>query len=126
MAAIVLTAFLAAHAGIEHAGTSRRAVVGGEDEDRVLFQAFIGQQLAQLADVVVDIGNHAKEVGLCHFQLLVRCTEGLGRVHRTVRSVGGNVGEERFAGLFLCQDELLRGSRTRRRCRSPASWSVRR
>ena len=62
---------------------------------------FLVQKRTQLADVVVDVGDHAEEIRQPNFLVLVRLAELFGRVHRAVRGVGGDVGQKRFARFLL-------------------------
>jgi len=63
VAAVVLAAFLAAHARVEDLGACGGAVVSGEDEDGIVGEPFMVEKGAHFADVVIDIGDHAVEVG---------------------------------------------------------------
>ena len=63
VAAVVLATFLAAHAGVKDLGSGGGAVVGGENEDGVIAEFFFVEELAQFADVVIDVRDHAVEVG---------------------------------------------------------------
>ena len=64
MASVVGAAFLAAHAGVEDVLAGGRAVVGSEDQDRILFEPVLVQVAHEPADVVVDVGDHPEEAGL--------------------------------------------------------------
>ena len=55
---LVFRALLAAHAGIEYFRAGGRAIVYGEDKERVRREAEFVQEFPQAADIVVDVGDH--------------------------------------------------------------------
>ena len=63
VATLVFGSFSASHARVENIAAGGGSVVGGEDEDGVLFDAEINEELAGFADVLVDVGDHAEEGG---------------------------------------------------------------
>ena len=88
--------------GLETNPAGRSAVVGHVDENRILGDTDVLQVLAELAQVLVNIGNHAVELGECLRHLGVSLFEGIrilvGHDVGAVRRVGGKVEEE---GLVL-------------------------
>ena len=107
MAAIVLATFLAAHAVVVHARTGGGAVVRGENENGVVGQPFFFKEPPHGADIVVDVGDHAVEVGEVHILVLIGFAGSLRRVHGAVRRVGAEVYEEWFFAVFYLCDEAL-------------------
>ena len=108
MAAVVFRALEAAHAGVEAVlrilvVAGRGAVVGHEDHDGVVFQAQLLEPVQQPADVLVDVGDHAVEVGpwLRHALLDIGLAVLVGDVVGRMRRVGGDVGEERPVLVLL-------------------------
>ena len=109
VATVILASLLAPHPGVEHVCTSRRAVVGCVNEERVLSHTEIGQHLPQAADVVVDVGDHPEEgcnrrrlIGI-EIEILLRT------VQRPMRRVGADIGEERLLLLDRRLDKVLCG-----------------
>ena len=107
MAAIVFAAFLAAHTVVVHARAGGGAVVGGENENGVLGQPFLFEEPPHGTDVVIDVGDHAVEVGEVHILILIRLAGSLRRVHGAVRRVGAEVHEERLLAVFHLGDKAL-------------------
>ena len=107
MAAVVLAAFLAAHAVVVHARAGGGAVVRGENENSVVGQPLFFEEPPHGTDIVVDVGDHAVEVGEVHILVLIRFAGSLRRMHGAVRRVGAEVHEERFFAVFHLGDEAL-------------------
>ena len=107
MAAVVLAAFLAAHAVVVHARAGGGAVVRGENENGVVGQSFFFEEPPHGTDIIVDVGDHAVEVGEVHTLVQIRFTGSLRRVHGAVRRVGAKVYEEWFFAVFHLGDEAL-------------------
>ncbi len=62
MASVVQTPLAASHAGVEYPVSMPRAVITSKDKNRVLINTFFREELAQPADVLVDIRNHSIEL----------------------------------------------------------------
>ena len=93
----------ATHPGVEEAGAGGAAVVVHEDHERVFRDAPFVELGEHLADVLVDVVDHAEEAGgliVRHLAIVKRLVLGAGNVG-TVRRVGRDIGEERLAGLPL-------------------------
>jgi len=88
VATVVFAAFGAAHAAVKGSATSGRAVVSGEDEDRVFGEILFIEPLTQASDVIVDIGDHAEEVGRGNAKVGVGSLAFFRSVVRAVRRVG--------------------------------------
>ena len=105
--AVVQRALLAAQAGVEALLLARRerevarrrarAVIARVEHDRVVGQVQVVEHRQQASDVPVDVGHHAVEPGehLAEALLAVGRRPALRHLQRRVRSVGGEVGEER-------------------------------
>ena len=104
VAAVVQRGLLPAHAGVVHRLAGGGAVVGHEHQDGVVVQVVLVQEPVQPRQVLVDAGDHGEEAGVIggHLATGDRVTVGIavvvGDPQRPVRSVGGEVGEERVAG----------------------------
>ena len=84
------------------AATAGLAVVGHEDQDRLLLDGQLGQLAAQTAEVLVDVGDHAIERRFWNFGVtLVGLLVLVRNQIRTMRSVGGDEGEERLVAAGL-------------------------
>ena len=83
------------------------AVVRGENENGVFGQSFFFEELPHGTDIIVDVGDHAVEVGEVHTLVLIRFAGSLRRVHGAVRRVGAEVYEEWFFAVFHLGDEAL-------------------
>ena len=106
VATIVLTAFLGAHAGIENFRATGGSVVGGENEDRIVSDPRFSNGRTELADVVIDVGDHAEKVGQSLGLVGIRGTPLRRAVHGTMGRIGGDVGEEGLLLLRLRLDPL--------------------
>ena len=117
MSAVILGAFSGAHTGIEafplgvlvaRPPAGCRAVVSGEDEDRVLGQFPLVELLAQRGDIFVDVLNHAVEFGHVRVDTFLDVGVRILRLHkeRAVRCIGRDVGEERL--VFVALDKRCR------------------
>ena len=116
MSAVVLGALAASHPGVKAIPTAgfrrlcvpagRRAVVGHEDQYGVFFQARLLESTHQLAEIFVDVGDHAVELRHRVGHALVGIRLGIFFVDqvRPVRRVGGKVNEER--PILVLVDEL--------------------
>ena len=103
VATVIGGAFVAPHACIEDSGAGGGAVVGGEDEDGVVGDTKVGDELAGGTDVVIDVGDHAKEGRDSWILVFVEIEILLRAVKRAVRRIGRDVGKEGllFGGGFL-------------------------
>ena len=106
VAAFGVFTFAATHAGVVDFHATDGAVVGGVNEEGVFGRADVGEFFAELADVVVDIGNHAEEGGEVAFQFRIEVEVFLRGVEGAVGSIGGDVGEEGLFGFVLGFDEF--------------------
>ena len=95
------------------------AVVGHEDQDRVLAQPRLAQHRVEPADVLVDVGDHAEEAGDVRRQVAIGVAVAVGHEQRAVRGIGRDVGEERLAALCDSLASTASPRRRRRRCSSP-------
>ena len=107
MATIILATFFSTHAVVVNVRATGGAVVGGENENGVVGQAFLLEKRAHRTDVVINVGNHAKKVGNVHTLLHVRRAGFHRRMHRAVRGVGAEVNEERLIIVLDLLDEPL-------------------
>ena len=114
VAAVEGRRFAAPHSGVEapirklvdaafEARAASRAVVRKEDEDRVVGDSESLQPGEELAEVLVEVGNHPFERRVLRLVAspLVRVAVAGRHQKRAVRRVGGDIGEERLAGLGL-------------------------
>ena len=108
VAAVVFRVLLATHAAVVAAAALQAAggaVVGHEDEDRVVGDPLLLEQLHEPGHVVVDVGDHAVELGDRDLPVsFVGLGVFLGAEVRAVRRVGRDVGEEGL--VFVGLDEL--------------------
>ena len=58
---LVGASFFTLHPGIENLGATGCPVVSRKHEDRIVLDSKFFDQFASLANVVVDVGNHAEE-----------------------------------------------------------------
>ena len=97
MAAFIEVDLLPTHAGVPDRHAHGPAVVGHEDEDRVLPEAVLHEECAEIPHVLVDVRDHSEEardgarLALVGLAILVRTEE------RPVRRVRRQVRKERFA-----------------------------
>jgi hypothetical protein len=85
--------FAPAHASVEYVESAGGAVVGHEDDDGVVVEAGLAQKGIELADVLVEIGDHAEEV-LREAGAVVGIGVFFGDPCGAVGNVGGEVAEE--------------------------------
>ncbi len=92
----------AAHAGVEHLHPRRAAIVIHEHHQGVLGDAPCIEFGEQTADVLVDVVDHAKEVGRVFIRHLVRIERLVFRTGEVgaVRGVGGDVAVKRRPALL--------------------------
>ena len=88
---IIFGSFLTAHAGIENSATACCSVVGSEYENSIILNAEINEELTGFSDVIIDIGDHAKESGDAGLLIFVKIEVFLRTVKRAMRSICGNV-----------------------------------
>ena len=101
MPSVILALLPAPHAGVEDLFARARAVVAGEDKDRILGQALFFEESPQAAHVVVDVRDHAEEVPHVGAELLLAgCGELRRRVHGPMRGVRRNMARKRLARLL--------------------------
>ena len=72
MAAVVQADLLPPHAGIVNRYARRSAVVGQEDQDRILARRRARQHRIQLPEVLVDVRDHPEEAGNVSGQVAVK------------------------------------------------------
>ena len=72
----------------------------GEDEDGVFREAFVVEKLSELTYVIVNVGNHPKEVREVDILILVRLAGCFGSVHRSMQCIGGYVRKKGLAFAF--------------------------
>ena len=63
MAAVVVGRLAGTQAGVERLDPGRAAVVGHEHDDRVVLELLVGEKLPQVAEPLVEVGDHAEEAG---------------------------------------------------------------
>ena len=121
VAAFVLGALFAAHSSVVAARSfageligvqfdaSSCAVVGHKDEDGVVGDTQFVERGLQLAEVFVDVGDHAVEAGAVFVWGGVAVLLDVVRldVERSVRRVGGDVAEEGPVGVFYDKASAL-------------------
>ena len=119
MAPVIDGGFLAPHACIEalhgfgiqalELAASGRAIVCHEDQDRVLRQSEFFKSIAQQAEIVIDIGDHAVKIGAvapCD-TCLIRGRPGRCHPIRAVRRIGGDVQKEGSISVRLNKTKAL-------------------
>ena len=108
VAAIVFGDLHATHAAVVATAvlqTAGSAIVGHENEDGVVGDPLLFEQVHELGHVVVDVGDHAVELGDGNLRVpFIGLGVFLGAVVRAVRSVGRDVGEEGLVSVGF--DEL--------------------
>ena len=106
MSAVILALLPAPHSGIEDLVARAGAVVAGEYKDRVLGQSLVLEECPQTAHVVVNVGDHSKEVpNVGAKPLHVASGELRRRMHGPVRGVRRNEGQKRLVRCPLRLDE---------------------